>query len=34
VPHDSETIDPEAVNKIDCILREGDSGADARRLIA
>jgi hypothetical protein len=34
VPHNSETVDPEAVNKIDCVLRKGDAGADARRFIA
>jgi len=33
VPNNSETVDPEAVNKIGCILRKGDAGADARRFI-
>jgi len=33
VPQNSETLDPEAVNKIDCILRKGDGGANARRFM-
>jgi hypothetical protein len=31
--YNRETTDPEAVDKIDGILRKGDTGADARRFI-
>jgi hypothetical protein len=34
VSHDCETIDPQAINKVDCILRKSDSGTDAGRFVA